>query len=422
MSDLLWPGDTRADPFCTDEAVLKALLRVESAWLAALHHHGLAPTAPSSTAPAPSSTAPAPSASPPDPVPPDISDLVGVGDLPDLARDSEEGGNPVIPLVKLLRERSDIRHIHAGLTSQDVLDTAMALVLTDAATRIRADLAEQITTLAALADRHRGTDMAGRTLTQHAVPITFGLKVAGWLQGVLDARDALHAAQLPIQIGGAAGSLAAPTALAGSAAKARELVATTASVLGLPLREPWHTSRAPFTRFGDALVTCTDAWGKIANDVLVGARPEIGELAEAKGGGSSAMPNKQNPVLSVLIRRAALAAPPLAMTLHLAAANAVDERPDGSWHVEWSTLRTLARRTIVAGSQTADLLAGLRVDAVRMATILAEARPGIDAEQRKYAPETDAADQGRGAVGGPYPGATDEIIDAVLARAAEKPC
>ncbi|MEU8818242.1 lyase family protein [Actinoplanes sp. NPDC048796] len=383
MSDLLWPGDARADPLCTDEAVLSALLRVESAWLAALHHHA----------------------------PPDLSTLVGPADLPGLARDAEAGGNPVIPLVTLLRSRSDIRDIHAGLTSQDVLDTAMVLVLTDAAARIRADLAAQVSLLTELADRHRGTDMAGRTLTQHAVPITFGLKVAGWLQGVLDARDALDAAELPIQIGGAAGNLAAPTVLAGGPAKARELVAATAVTLGLPPREPWHTSRAPVTRFGDALVTCTDAWGKIANDVLVGARPEIGELTEARGGGSSAMPNKQNPVLSVLIRRAALAAPPLASSLHIAAATAVDERPDGSWHVEWSTLRTLARRTVVAGSQTADLLAGLRVDAVRMATILAEARPGIDAEQRKYAP-----------AGGPYRGATDEIIDAVLARAAEKPC
>ncbi|GAA0520555.1 3-carboxy-cis,cis-muconate cycloisomerase [Paractinoplanes deccanensis] len=404
MSDLLWPGDTRAAGLCTDEAVLTALLHVESAWLAALHHHGL--TASSSASPHPA----VPGSGPPH-LAPDLSDLVDSRDLADLARDAEEGGNPVIPLVKLLKKRADVGNIHAGLTSQDVLDTGLVLVLRDAAARIREDLATQIEALAALADRHRGTDMVARTLTQHAIPTTFGLKVTGWLQGVLDARDALAAQDLPIQIGGAAGSLAAPTALAGSPAKARELVATTAATLGLPMREPWHTSRAPLTRFADALVTCTDAWGKIANDVLVGARPEIGELREGRGGGSSAMPNKQNPVLSVLIRRAALAAPPLAATLHIAAADAVDERPDGSWHVEWATLRTLARRTVVAGSQTADLLTGLRADPVRMASTLAEARPGIDAEQRRYGP----SDR-------PYLGATDEIIDAVLARAAEKPC
>jgi 3-carboxy-cis,cis-muconate cycloisomerase len=176
------------------------------------------------------------------------------------------------------------------------------------------------------------------------------------------------------------------------------------------VREPWHTARAPLTRFADALVTATDAWGRIANDILIRSRPEIGELREGTGGSSSAMPNKRNPVLSVLIRRAALAAPPLAATLHTAAASAVDERPDGAWHLEWATVRTLTRRAVVAASQTAELLAGLEVDERRMAATLEAARPGIDAEQRKYG------------TAGPYRGATDQIIDAVLARAAEKPC
>ena len=393
MSDLLWPGDDRAGDLCSDAAMLAALVRVEAAWLAALHEHGLAASAD------------------------DLAGLAGPDDLPALARAAEEDGNPVIPLLALLRERLTTRDpaaahaLHRGLTSQDVLDTGLVLVLRDAAARIGDDLAAQVGTLAALAEQHRGTPMAGRTLTQHAVPITFGLKVAGWLQGVLDARDALAAAALPIQLGGAAGSLAAPVAIAGSPQRARALVAATAATLGLPVREPWHTARAPLTRFGDALVTCTDAWGRIANDVLTGSRPEIGELAEGTGGGSSTMPNKRNPVLSVLIRRAALAGPPLAATLHTAAAAAVDERPDGAWHLEWATVRTLARRTVVAGSQTTQLLAGLRVDAGRMAATLAAARPGIDAEQHRYAPD-----------GGPYRGATDEIIDAVLARAAEEPC
>ncbi|MCO8277964.1 lyase family protein [Actinoplanes sp. TRM 88003] len=339
--------------------------------------------------------------------------LVGPEDLPGLAVAAEEGGNPVIPLLALLRERlgDDPRagQLHQGLTSQDVLDTALAICLREAAARIRGDLAAQIGFLAALADRHRRTDMAGRTLTQHAVPITFGLKVAGWLQATLDARDLLEAAaDLPVQIGGAAGSLAAVVAIEGSPERAVARVAATAALLGLPVRPPWHTSRGVFTRFGDALVTCTDAWGRIANDVLTLGRPEIGELSLATSGGSSAMPNKKNPTLAVLVRRAALAGPPLAATLHMAAASMVDERADGAWHVEWDTLRTLTRRTVAAGSQITDLLAGLRVDEQRMAATLAAARPGIDAEQRKYA-----------RVEGPYRGATDEIIDAALARAGE---
>ncbi len=258
--------------------------------------------------------------------------------------------------------------------------------------------------------------MAGRTLTQHAVPITFGLKAAGWLTGVLDARDQLAALRFPIQVGGAAGSLAAPTALAGDPSRARELVAAVAGHLGLPAREPWHTSRAPLTRVADAFVTCTDAWGRIANDVLVGSRPEVHELVEggAEGkGGSSAMPNKQNPVHAVLVKRAAIAGPPLAALVHAGAAAAVDERPDGGWHVEWATLRTLARRTVVAGAQTAELLAGLRVDTGKMLATLHDARPDIDAEQQSITPGV-SPDH-------PYLGATEEIIDAVLSRAAAGP-
>ena len=103
------------------------------------------------------------------------------------------------------------------------------------------------------------------------------------------------------------------------------------------------------TRIGDALVACTDAWARIANDVLVLGRPEIGELAEGSGGGSSTMPHKANPVLAVLVRRTALTTPQLAATLHLAAADQVDERAAGGWHAEWDTLRLLLRRTVVAG-------------------------------------------------------------------------
>jgi 3-carboxy-cis,cis-muconate cycloisomerase len=378
VTDLLWPGDHRARDLFGDAAFVAAMIRVEEAWL---HARGIPGT-------------------------------IGFApDLEALAIAAEDGGNPVIPLLAGLRAEGAPAALHKGLTSQDVLDTALALCLRDANQKIATDLDKSVEKAAQLAERHRHTRMAARTLTQHAIPITFGLKAAGWLQGLLDARDRLKDASLPIQIGGAAGSLAAPTALAGNPAKAREWVAAAAASLGLTVREPWHTTRTPIAAAGDALVTCTDACGRIANDVLLGARPEVHELIESPEGdrgGSSAMPNKQNPVLAILIKRAAIAGPPLGATLHAAAAAAVDERPDGSWHVEWATLRTLARRTVVAVSQTAELLTGLRVDASTMAATLEAARPGIDAEQHKY----EDAD-------GPYLGATDEIIDAALARAHE---
>ena len=116
------------------------------------------------------------------------------------------------------------------------------------------------------------------------------------------------------------------------------------------------------TELGDALVQVTDALGVIAADVATASRTEIGELAEGAGGGSSAMPQKQNPVDSVLVRSAAMRAPQLGATLHLGSALAVDERPDGAWHAEWPTLRELLRLVLGSGAHAAQLVEGLRVD------------------------------------------------------------
>jgi len=399
MSDLFWPGDDRAGELFTDRAFLEAMVRTEAAWLSALVAVGVAPAGALHP----------------------LDGLAGPEDVDGLARSSQDGGNPVIPLVRLLRERLSTTNataaewVHRGLTSQDVLDTGLMLCARDTLEHLRAELVTQVAALSTLVDRHRSTRMVGRTLTQHAVPITFGLKAAGWLTGVLDALDTLDAVEPRAQIGGAAGTMAAPTALAataglpGPARCAIELAEHTARTLGLPMAPPWHTSRAPITRIGDALAGCTDAWGRIAADVLTLSRPEIGELAEGTGGGSSTMPHKANPVLSVLIRRAALTAPGLAAQLHLAATEARDERPDGAWHLEWATLRDLVRRTATAANQTTSLLVDLRVRPDRMRATFDAAAEDLLAEARAVGARThDPAD---------YLGANDVIIGAVLDRA-----
>jgi 3-carboxy-cis,cis-muconate cycloisomerase len=267
--------------------------------------------------------------------------------------------------------------------------------------------------------------MTGRTLTQHAVPITFGLKAAAWLAGVLDAADAVRSLPRPVQLGGAAGTLAAAVELAGRSGAADpsgvalDLVRRTASVLGLDAGPPWHTARGPLVRTAQAFVATTDAGGRIANDVLVLARPEIAELREPGTpgrGGSSTMPHKANPVLATLVRRAALSAPALLAQLHLAAADAVDERSAGAWHAEWQALQLLGRRTVVAAAQTTELVAGLHVDAGRMRATLDAATDAVLAERTsldallppRAAPDTDPAS---------YLGAADALVDAVLARA-----
>ena len=257
------------------------------------------------------------------------------------------------------------------------------------------------------------------------MPITFGLKAATWTAAVLDAADAADRLRWPVQLGGAAGTLAAPVELAARsgaadpAATALDLVRRTARALGLDATPPWHTARGPFTRAADALVACTDAYGRIAADVLVLARPEIGELREpvAPGrGGSSTMPHKANPVLATLVRRAALSAPALAAQVHLAAAEAVDERAPGPWHAEWPALQLLARRAVVAAAQVTELVSGLHVDAGRMRHTLDAAADDALAERGALAgvlPGTGVADADPAS----YLGAADALVDAVLARA-----
>ena len=318
MSDLFWPGDTRAGELFSDGALLAAMVAVESAWA-------------------------------------DTELTVPQGEL-----DVEAGGNPVIPLLAALRAAHPDAALHEGLTSQDVLDTALVLLLRDAVAAVVDHLGNAVEALARLTAEHGDTAMTGRTLTQPALPITFGDKVGVWRAGLAEATADLEALAFPVQVGGPVGT---------SRAGAADL----AGRLGLADAPSWHTQRRPVTRAGDALVAATDACGRIARDVLVLGRPEVGELSEAVGGGSSSMPHKANPVLSVLVRRAAVTTPQLAATLHLAAADQVDERADGAWHAEWDTLRLLARRTAVATSQTAELLEGVRVHPDRMAANLAAA-------------------------------------------------
>jgi 3-carboxy-cis,cis-muconate cycloisomerase len=399
MTNLLWPGDERAGEHMTDQALLQSMVAVESAWLGALSTAGLAPVEGV-----------------------DLMHLVGPNDCEMLAMTAEGGGNPVIDLVALLRQRTVpavAPWIHRGLTSQDVLDTSLMLAVRAVWDQLISQLAEQISALAALARTHRATPMVARTLTQHAAPTTFGAKAAVWLNGVVDAYQRLSTLVMPVQIGGAVGTWSATTELAtlagadDPAGVAENVVRSAATKLGLEARLPWHTTRTPVTDAGDAFVNCTDCWGRIASDVVTLARPEIAELSEPGGegrGGSSSMPHKHNPVLSILIRRAAISTPQLSATLHIAAALSNDERPDGAWHAEWDTLRTLARRTLVAGSQCGELLGGLRVHSTRMAQNLTAA--DVLGEQRAIADLVDHEPSPT------YFGAVDRLIDASLRRAA----
>ncbi|MFJ3276177.1 3-carboxy-cis,cis-muconate cycloisomerase [Streptomyces sp. NPDC086776] len=305
-------------------------------------------------------------------------------DVRDLALRARSGGNPVIPLVVDLTAAvpEDARpYVHRGATSQDILDTAAMLVASRTLTTVLDDLERAAGEVARHAATHRDTQMAGRTLTQHAVPTTFGLKAAGWRALILDARDRLSAvrASLPAQLGGAAGTLAAFSAFSAPSPIAQEdtpgqegddgqgevdllaLVAAYAHELGLaePVL-PWHTLRTPIADLAGALAFTAGALGKMAADVLTLSRTEIGEVEEEEGGDSSALPHKANPVHATLIAAAARRAPGLAATLY-GSLPAEDERPAGAWHAEWEPLRDLLRLVGGAAHDGAALAAGLRV-------------------------------------------------------------
>ncbi|MGH2970836.1 MAG: lyase family protein [Gaiellaceae bacterium] len=271
-------------------------------------------------------------------------------------------GNPVEPLVREVRGRvggAAAGSVHLGATSQDVLDSAAMLVSRGATALLRDELAGVAAAAAALAREHRSTPAIGRTLLQRAVPTTFGARAAGWLDGVLDARDSLAALRFPAQLGGAAGTLAP---LGG---RALDVVAAFARELGLDEPAlPWHTHRRPVTRVAAALGESASASAKIGGDVVVLAQDDVGEVAPREGGRSSAIPHKRNPVDAVLAR--ACARLTHANVSVLSGGEYELERAAGAWHAEWPALSAALAYAGGAAAAARACLEGLTIDAERM--------------------------------------------------------
>jgi 3-carboxy-cis,cis-muconate cycloisomerase len=286
-----------------------------------------------------------------------------------LGRAAAAAGNPVVPLVRALSEQlpeEAAGHVHQGATSQDVLDTAAMLVAHRALGPLLEDLAAAAAACARLAGAHRGTVLAGRTLLQQAVPVTFGLKAAGWLVGLDETRLRLAEVRrrvLAVQLGGAAGTLA------GFGDHGLAVLAAFAAELGLAEPTvPWHAVRARPAALAGALGACAGVLGKVARDVALLAQNEVAEVREGGGpgrGGSSAMPHKRNPVAAVATAACAARVPGLVATM-LAAMPQEHERGAGGWHAEWEPQRELLRLVGSAASWGRELLQDLEVDAGRM--------------------------------------------------------
>jgi 3-carboxy-cis,cis-muconate cycloisomerase len=290
-----------------------------------------------------------------------------VFDLDALRAGVADSQHPLVPLIRALVERCGDAgaYVHWGATTQDIVDTGMALRARRGLEPIRRDLDAAVAAAARLAHDHAGDVMAGRTHGQHAVPITFGLKAASWADELVRARERLTVAErcLCAQLGGAAGTLAT---LGDRAADVRRRYA---AILGLrEARVPWHVARDRVRDVAHALDQLAAAAERIAAEVVRLQAAEVGEVREpATPGhvGSSTMPQKRNPMTSeYLIASARLLHG--SVTVITTSAGHAGERDMGLWAAEWVAL---PQAFILSGGIAAKLawvLTGLEVDTERM--------------------------------------------------------
>lgn len=289
-----------------------------------------------------------------------------------LAKATLRAGTPGIPFSKALteavrgRDAKAAGFVHWGATSQDVADTALMLLLKNAKPVLESDLLRAEAALQKLAEEHSATVMLGRTLLQPAPPVTFGLKAAGWLAAIRRGRKRFAAAMdeaLLLQFGGASGTLAA------LGDKGAEVARRVAEELGLRCPDaPWQAQRDQLAAMVCACGILTGSLAKMAKDVSLMMQGEIREVAEAGSdgrGGSSTMPQKQNPIGCAVVLAAATRVPGLVAGF-LSGMAQEHERAVGGWQAEWATVSNIVQATGVAAESAAEIAEGLTVDAARM--------------------------------------------------------
>ena len=290
-------------------------------------------------------------------------------DVEALVAEGKRSASLAVPLVRMLKEqvgKPHAAHTHFGATSQDVLDTAMALCLKPCLDETDRALEAAVRALARKAREHRATPMLGRTLMQPALPITAGLKIARWAVALAGDRERLAEAAeagIAVQLGGAVGALEG-MGESGPAVRHRMAMA-----LGLADARAWHAHRNAWLDLLDRMALVVATAGKIARDVALLSQPEVGEMLEAPPrqgvGASSAMPHKRNPVGCAHALAAATRMPGLLAIVHAGAASE-HERALGGWQAELATVPQIAD----ALGSSVDFLeivsASLVVDAARM--------------------------------------------------------
>jgi 3-carboxy-cis,cis-muconate cycloisomerase len=336
-----------------DDALVRAALTFERELAAALAEHGVISVAAAAAIAAAC----------------DRFDASGLGDA------AAHAGTLAIPLVARLRAAVSPEHaaaVHLGASSQDVADTALVLQIGEAMRLLERDLDRLADALAAVARIHASTPGLARTLIQPAELMSFGMRAANWLLGIIAAHARLvreHRAAARLELGGAVGSL---SALGAAGPAVRE---TLAERLGLAATPSWHSRRDSIAGLGAALGIAVGATGKLARDVSLLMQREVAEVAEpavAGRGGSSAMPHKRNPTGCQVALSAAIRAPGLVAAL-LGGMPQELERGLGGWQAEAPVLGELFALAHGAVHAMRVVAEGLEIDAAAIAAHAASA-------------------------------------------------
>lgn len=301
-----------------------------------------------------------------------------------LAADTGSAGVPVPALVQALKQslpKEYARWVHFGATSQDIVDTALVLNCRELLKLYESRLSQVIEQLRELASTHRDTLIAGRTRTQQAVPMSFGLKVANWLAPLLRQQARLHELKprlLKLQLAGAVGTL---SAMQDQAVAISEKLAVR---LDLAVGHNWHTQRDSVVELANWLALTTGLLGKMGQDWLLLGQTEVGELSFSNGGGSSTMPQKCNPVSAELLVTLARHNASQIGQMHQAMLHE-HERSGSGWTLEWLVLPTMLMATAVALHHSSDALAHIIVNTEKMQSNLALYNGVIYAEAVTFA-------------------------------------
>jgi 3-carboxy-cis,cis-muconate cycloisomerase len=361
-------GDSEINELLTDEAYVRALVEVEIALARAETRLAIIPSSAGEQ----------------------ISNAAQWNkiDIAVLAQGTARSGVPIIALVQELRKTVGTEaapYVHWGATTQDIMDTAWVLQLRSAIKLYKKRLVELARHLSELANRHRVTVLAARTHGQQALPLSFGLKAAAWLAPLIrhaERLDEISPRLLVVQFGGAAGTLAA------LGDKGLAVMHGLADELGLdaPVM-PWHAQRDNLVEFAGWLSLLTGSLGKMAQDIILLAQTEVGEVSESAEegrGGSSTMPQKSNPITSEVILAAARTNASLLSALHQAQVQE-HERATHGWQVEWLTLPQMIVLTGGALRHALYLAKNLQVDPGKMRENITRADDVILAEAAVFA-------------------------------------